>query len=188
MELFEVEKFFLNDLVEVPPQQISHIAKDHAAQWLQSKLGFQPQVSNSTSGRPIIDEPSFDISISHKPPWIFCGYAKRPHRIGLDVENLKENISGENFEDYIVNNFELELVKKSSNTYDKNQLMIIVFSIKESICKSLDVAFSPLRLHMTEFQFSSSKRGSATTEVGEKVVQSSFTIEDDHVWSSTVHC
>jgi phosphopantetheinyl transferase len=71
---------------------------------------------------------SYDLSLSHKNNFICVGISKSPYRIGVDVEQLDQNVE-KKFAGFFLNDREINLLKSEQD-------VLIFWSLKESFFKA----------------------------------------------------
>lgn len=95
-------------------------------------------LSYETTGRPMISSGK-DISISHKGPVFWFSLITPPYLVGIDVEDVCEEIHEDAFTHYFLQNEEEEALNAFCTRYGstKKEGLIAFWSIKEAFMKCI---------------------------------------------------
>ena len=110
--------------------------------FLKEKLNLE--VRYSQSGAPYLPKSGYNISISHKKKILYVGIAKKPFKIGVDVENINQKLYLNSFIKNILSSSEIFLLNSLARTRaEKKKYGIIFWSLKEAVFKCLNKNIKP---------------------------------------------
>ena len=148
---------------------------------LNEVLGFWPNISYMETGKPILNNHTRHLSISHSKEMVGILLCTSPYA-GIDIENTSRNI------DKVLNRFlsvkELENIASGSNPYRK----IIHWCAKEAIFKSINessIDFSS-QIEIKKISEDGTIHGKFTSEKNEFDLDLNYMIIDEHmiVWTT----
>lgn len=93
----------------------------------------------------------YNISISNKNNQILIGLTKKPLKIAVDLEDLNQKINIKAFESHLINQQEKKILNNLIKIgFEKNECLIIIWSIKETLFKLINKDFNPIEPIITE--------------------------------------
>jgi 4'-phosphopantetheinyl transferase len=184
VEFFE-EKAHLSSADSKLYNQISN--ETRKKEWLAVRillnevLGFWPNITYMETGKPILNNHSRHLSISHSKEMVGILLSTSPYS-GIDIEKISRNI------DKVLNRFlsnqELKNIQNGTNPYRK----IIHWCAKEAIFKSVNepnIDFSS-QIEIKKISDNGTIHGKFTSEKNEFDLDLNYMIVDEHiiVWTT----
>ena len=178
--------------------QITALQRAHAYYLIKKMVGGRPErttIRYQCCGKPYIEGITADISISHKPDFVYVGVADRPFKTGVDVEDLTQEINTGCFIKHALHRSELHLLEKISQEKRLSlaSSIIILWSIKESFYKCCNYPLVPKDIRICGISDSSEVEIAHFSEVRRhlaaqqlRVRKISFGCSENHVFSKTI--
>ena len=148
---------------------------------LNEVLGFWPVISYMDSGKPILNNHTRHLSISHSREMVGILLCTSPFA-GIDIEKMSRNI--DSVLPRFLSNEELENINRTNNPFDK----ILHWCAKEAVFKSVNesnIEFSS-RIKIAKIDFNGTMQAIFNSKEGEILFHLNFMLIDQHivVWTT----